>query len=252
MGKDIQLVTRTTIHAVQRKKPIPQYINIYTLNEGDAKISNTMEWRQTMDSQRGSVLSTEMRNNSLKLAKFTVQSLLSGASSMKLGFVSRTQKNLTDSHHILGVHTLSPITFAHQMSLEPTNMWGILKWLIELIRKHAANLRLAEVDETNSTTATPDSEYVAKFVLLRDPNHARVYLYNVPFEAFETEENEEEEEEWVEDEDETLPGGGNTGNNNTGNKSNSNDNVTNTNSNTIVEDDDEDNNIPAPARSGRK
>ena len=43
-------------------------------------------------------------------------------------------------------------------------MWGILRWLVELVRKHAKNLQ----------EDTPDEEYCAKFVLLRDPNVAKV------------------------------------------------------------------------------
>jgi len=243
VGKDIQLITRTTVHSIQRKKQNTQYVNVYTLNEGDAKISGTSEWRQTMDTQRGNVLATEMRNNSFKLAKFTAQTILSGAQTMKLGFISRTVKNSPDSHQILGVHTLSPITFAHQMSLEPTNMWGILKWLIELIRKHAANLRQAEVDENSSGTGVADSDYTAKFVLLRDPNHSRLYLYNVPLEAFETEENEIEEEDWVEDENTTT---------NTQNKDIPRTDTNNTNNTTDMYDD-EDQAMPGPAqRSSRK
>jgi translation initiation factor 3 subunit D len=37
------------------------------------------------------VLAAELKNNSFKLAKWTAQSLLAGASQMKIGFVSRIQ-----------------------------------------------------------------------------------------------------------------------------------------------------------------
>jgi translation initiation factor 3 subunit D len=155
-----------------------------------------------IDTQPGNVLATEMKNNSFKLAKFTASTLLAGADAMKLGFVSRTNKTDNESHQILGVQTLSPATFAHQMSLEPPNMWGILKWLVELIRKHAANLRQAEVDDgeggSSSGEGVAEADYMAKFVVLRDPNYPRLYLYNVPLEAFENEEEEAADGEWVE------------------------------------------------------
>ena len=32
---------------------------------------------------------------------------------------------------------------------------------------------------------TPDDEYIAKFVLLRDPNAAKLFLYSVPPDSFE-------------------------------------------------------------------
>ena len=44
-----------------------------------------MDWRQKLDSQRGAVLATELRNNSCKLAKWTVSSILAGSEYLKLG-----------------------------------------------------------------------------------------------------------------------------------------------------------------------
>ncbi len=46
-----------------------------------------MEWRQRLDTQRGAVFATELKNNSCKLSKWTVTSLLSGSSSLRLGYV---------------------------------------------------------------------------------------------------------------------------------------------------------------------
>lgn len=44
-----------------------------------------VDWRQKLDSQRGAVLATELRNNSCKLAKWTVSSILAGSEYLKLG-----------------------------------------------------------------------------------------------------------------------------------------------------------------------
>ena len=44
-----------------------------------------VDWRQKLDSQRGAVLATELRNNSCKLAKWTVSSILGGSEYLKLG-----------------------------------------------------------------------------------------------------------------------------------------------------------------------
>lgn len=41
--------------------------------------------RVTLDRQRGAILATELKNNSAKLAKWTAQSILSGADQMKIG-----------------------------------------------------------------------------------------------------------------------------------------------------------------------
>merc|ERR1711865_1167842 len=54
-----------------------------------AKLNSSIDWRQKLESQRGAVLATELKNNSNKLAKWTLQALLAGADLMKLGYVSR-------------------------------------------------------------------------------------------------------------------------------------------------------------------
>jgi translation initiation factor 3 subunit D len=51
----------------------------YALNEWDSKLAGAVEWRQKIDSQRGAVLATELKNNSAKLAKWTAQSIIAGA-----------------------------------------------------------------------------------------------------------------------------------------------------------------------------
>ena len=49
------------------------------------QVSNTPEWRQKLDSQRGAVLATELKNNSFKLSKWTVCALLAGSDHIKFG-----------------------------------------------------------------------------------------------------------------------------------------------------------------------
>lgn len=66
------------------------------------------------------------------------------------------------------------------------------------MRKHAKNLQEGEAEE----------DYVATFVLARDPISAQVCLYNVPNDAFDREEEavpEAEDETW--EADEAAPGG---------------------------------------------
>jgi translation initiation factor 3 subunit D len=191
---DIKLVARTTVNAVVRKKAssgagssssaapaAPQYLTLATLNEWDAKAAGTPEWRRGVDSQRGNLLALEIKNNSHKLAKFTLNALLAGCESMRLGLLSRVTRADADNHVVLGVHAVQPATFATQLALSPNNAWGVLRWVIETVRKHAKNLR--EEDQ-------PEDEYVAKFVLLRDPNKPSIYLYNVAPDAFEREDEE--------------------------------------------------------------
>lgn len=196
LGKDIQLVARTTIHAVLRKKGMsataaPHYLQTYSLNEWDSKLAGIPEWKGLIDMQRGNILSTEIKNNAFKLAKFTASAMLSGADSMRLGFVSRASRGDNENHIIVGTQVIPPTSFATQLQLDQKNMWGIVKWLVDMVRKHAKNLQ----------ESTPDEEYLAKFVLARDPALPNVHFFNVPVDAFDREEEvrdeeEEDEERW--------------------------------------------------------
>jgi translation initiation factor 3 subunit D len=66
-------------------------VTIRALNEFDPRAQGAggaQDWRSKLDSQRGAVVATEMKNNSCKLAKWAVQSILAGADLMKIGCVS--------------------------------------------------------------------------------------------------------------------------------------------------------------------
>ena len=59
------------------------WINI--INFKLSKYNNGMDWRMKLDSQPGAVLAAEIKNNSCKLAKWTVCSLLAGVDQLKFG-----------------------------------------------------------------------------------------------------------------------------------------------------------------------
>jgi len=63
-------------------------MNIKALNEWDPRFSCGVDWRQKLDVQRGAVLANELKNNSCKLAKWTIQALLAGSDYIKFGYVS--------------------------------------------------------------------------------------------------------------------------------------------------------------------
>jgi len=130
-------------------------LTIKTLNEFDLKNS---DWRKTIDSQKGAVLATELKNNSMKLAKWTAQALLAGTQSFKLGYVSRLSPKDNYNHVILGTQDYKPREFATQISLNWKNSWAVLKFFIELLWKQ------------------PEGKYV----LLRDTEKNTLLLYSVP------------------------------------------------------------------------
>lgn len=156
-----------------------QYINIKALNEWDPRHSGGIDWRQKLDSQRGAVLANELKNNSCKLAKWTVQSVLAGSHQIKFGYVSRIHVRDTSKHAILGTQQFKPKEFADQINLNMDNAWGILRYAIDV------SLKLPN----------------GKYLFLKDPNKPVVRLYDIPDETFETEESSEGDSEDDEDDD---------------------------------------------------
>ncbi|KAF9579626.1 hypothetical protein BGW38_004044, partial [Lunasporangiospora selenospora] len=174
--EDISLFIRTEVDAVIKSvQGEDSYITVKALNEFDSRAQGAggaMEWRQKLDSQRGAVVATEMKNNSCKLSRWVVQTMLSGSDHLKLGFISRSNPKDAARHAILGTQICRPKEFASQMNLQITNGWGIVKTVVDLA------LKLPE----------------GKYVLVKDPNKPVIRLYSVPKSTFEEGEEEVEAE----------------------------------------------------------
>ena len=93
--ESMDLIVRTELDAYipkrkgQKQDPTP-HITIKALNEFDYRAQGAggaLDWRSKLDTQRGAVLATEMKNNSVKLARWAVQSVLAGAEILKMGLV---------------------------------------------------------------------------------------------------------------------------------------------------------------------
>jgi translation initiation factor 3 subunit D len=168
---DVSLIVRTEIDAIlmpTTKGQPKQYITIKTLNEFDSRVQgagNAPDWRSKLDSQRGAVVATEMKNNGAKLARFAVQSVLANADNMKMGYISRANARDASRHVILGTQSYKPREFAAQINVNFANGWGIVRTIADLVRK------VKEGQEEQSA---------AKFVLAKDPNKAIIRLYRVP------------------------------------------------------------------------
>lgn len=110
-----------------------------------------------------------MKNNAKKIAKWTTQALLASADMMKLGYVSRVHLRDHFNHTILSVIGYKPKDFAAQINLNTSNMWGIVKSIVDLCMK------LGE----------------GKYVLVKDPIKPQLRIYQVPADAFENDYMEE-------------------------------------------------------------
>lgn len=94
LGDGLYLVARTHLDACMKYQDANALMVVRALNQVDTTKSSSLssnsfkasEWHQRLDSQRGSVLATEMRSNGCKLARWTFQSLLSAADFMKIGY----------------------------------------------------------------------------------------------------------------------------------------------------------------------
>ena len=180
----VEMVVRTELNAyvagATPKQPPSQYITVRTLNEFDPRAAGAggaPDWRTRLDQSRGAVVATEMKNNSFKLARFTVQSILAGADNMKLGYISRANPLDPYRHVILGTSWFKPKDLAAQMAYSLANGWGIVRTIVDLVRDAPAG----------------------KFVLVKDPNRPIIKFYQVPYD-FDQEEDEEEELEVEEEE----------------------------------------------------
>lgn len=183
--EDIKICVRTEVDAYSPGSGNPRegqgLVTIRALNEFDPRAQGAggaPDWRSKLDSQRGAVVATEMKNNSCKLAKWAVQSVLAGADLMKIGYISRANPRDNTRHVILSTASMRPTEFAAQLNVSLANGWGIVRTVTDMCMK------------------MPEGKYV----LVKDPNRPVIRLYSVPPDAFTGEDEEtgsasEEEQE---------------------------------------------------------
>ncbi|KAF6039211.1 eIF3-S7 [Bugula neritina] len=174
IGNGLQVVVRCEHDGyVQGANGEKQFLTIKALNEWDPRSSGGVDYRTKLDMQRGAVVATELKNNSFKLAKWTAGAILAGSDQLKFGFVSRQSPKDSRNHTVLGVMQFKPAEFAQQMNLNMENAWGILRCILDFIKK---------LDD-------------GKYLIMKDPNKPMVRIYNVPDNTFESDEDESSEED---------------------------------------------------------
>ncbi|KAF5371200.1 hypothetical protein D9758_004095 [Tetrapyrgos nigripes] len=163
--EDVRICVRTEVDAYTPGSGNPRegngLVTIRALNEFDPRAQGAggaPDWRTKLDSQRGAVVATEMKNNSCKLAKWTVQSVLAGAELMKIGYISRANPRDNTRHVILSATSVRPTDFAAQLNVSLANGWGIVRTVTDLCMK------------------LPEGKYV----LVKDPNRPVIRLYSTP------------------------------------------------------------------------
>lgn len=181
------LVARCEIDAVRMtSKKNNLFLSVRALNEyhyeknvrdkSQSKLG-VVDWRLKLESQRGAVVATELKNNSNKLSRWASQALIAGTDQFILGFVSRAHPKDNHNHVILGTQQYFPEEFAGQINVRPSNMWGIIKTLVDLF------MNLPE----------------GKYLMLKDPEKLLATLYRVPQDAFDNADDDEDYDDEDED-----------------------------------------------------
>lgn len=152
------------------------YIYICALNEVEPK--GQKSWRTLLETQRGALLATEVRNNACKLRKFVTSAMIAGCDELRLGFVARKNQNDNEQHVILTVQNYQTRDLGRQIGLRPENAWGLVRAFVDLLEDK------------------PDGRYV----LLKDPTKPVMRLYSRPDKEVEQEEGNEAGREEAEEE----------------------------------------------------
>eukprot|EP00919_Chromeraceae_sp_WS-2016_P046979 GHVR01111386.1.p1 GENE.GHVR01111386.1~~GHVR01111386.1.p1 ORF type:complete len:583 (-),score=126.83 GHVR01111386.1:295-2016(-) len=124
------------------------------LNEYDPKPGS--DWRKSLESQVGAVLTKEISNNACKLARWVVQAHLAGCDTLKLAMVSRQDPRDNHRHSLLAVQNLRTDNFAAEIGLTVENMWGVVRFLMDIL------IPLPE----------------GKYVLVKDPSKHSLRVYS--------------------------------------------------------------------------
>lgn len=171
----VTILARTEINASLPEDP-NKYVSVKALNEFE---SSTTPWKKHLETQRGAVLATELKNNSFKIGRWVAEALLSGCETMKIGYVTRSRPKDTTGHSVLGVQTYITDSFADQIGLTRNNAFGILRSIIDLIMGFEDG----------------------KYLIVKDPNKPTIRFHEVPWETFN---DDDEDDEDGEDEDDNL------------------------------------------------
>ena len=165
LGGGVKLIARSSVNGYSVKAgdaDNPLYFISRALNEFDSKLSNSVEWKQKLDTQTGAALAIEMKNNAFRLARYVSEMAVSGADEVKLGFVSRVNSRNSYKHSVLMCKSYDPDTFASSINIRVKALWGSLKVLVD-------RLRLLD-----------DGHYL----LWRNPNKPAIHVYSTPPDAF--------------------------------------------------------------------
>ena len=168
LSDDVTLVARCSQDAILPFKGDEIRVSVRAFHEYDIRYSG-VDWRSQIDTSRGAILATELKNNACKVAKWTAESIIGGSDGMSIGYISRKSPNNNRVHTCLGTHFVRSTDMANQLNLSMNNGWAVVHAVIEICRK------------------LPEGKYV----ILKEAEKQEISLYDVPMNAFDKVEERE-------------------------------------------------------------
>lgn len=164
-AKYINIIVRTEADLVQKAANGGEFetIAVHALNQYRP---TQLDWKSKLISQRGAIISTELRKNNNLFSKWIIAALFGDIDYIKLGFLARDSFGLNDKHSVLGIFNYRPQDLANQSNLSIGNGWAIFKSVIDIVN-HEAELVSSNGKDT------------VEFMLLKDPSHAKLSIYRV-------------------------------------------------------------------------
>lgn len=144
------------------------FMNVYALNEHNP---NKTQWRQNIDTSIINILNKSIADNSFKVSRWLVQSLLADADFIKFAFVSRKQPTSNKKHVVLATHTVKTKSWAKQLNMTLDTMWNNIKHLVEIVQQKD----LEEKTKIEAEGGSPPE--MSEYILLKDFNKLAFRLY---------------------------------------------------------------------------
>jgi len=159
-------------------------MNCYALHEYNDKKTN---WKNNIDKAIIDTLSTEIADNSFKVSRWVVQSMLSNVEKIKFAFISRKENNNNKKHVVVKTHTLNTEQWAKQMNMSLDNMWNIIKHVCESVEgskklkeemERESGRKPKQVDEADKKKDDEEEDEAdGEYVLIKDFNKSAIQMY---------------------------------------------------------------------------
>eukprot|EP00331_Platyophrya_macrostoma_P033978 CAMPEP_0176445192 /NCGR_PEP_ID=MMETSP0127-20121128/23539_1 /TAXON_ID=938130 /ORGANISM="Platyophrya macrostoma, Strain WH" /LENGTH=540 /DNA_ID=CAMNT_0017830899 /DNA_START=39 /DNA_END=1661 /DNA_ORIENTATION=+ len=155
------------------------YLRLFGLLEHAA----SHQWQDT--SAASNILTTELKHNSFKVARWIARSVLSGADLMKIGLISRNKT--ANQHNLVGIISQDPTTLGSQVGVTSATLWS-----------NAIALLTALLQESEKCMVNGQ----ANLFFVKNANNNVIELISQDTDGNDDNDEEEEEEEGEEEEEE--------------------------------------------------